>query len=444
MLFLSALLVGTIVGLLPGIGLFSAMVLLYPFLLPLPPIDILIFYAVMAGTSQFTGSITACVVGAAGEPSSIPATKEGPLLFARGLGPLAISTTAIGSFIGTIIVAGILLLTIDHISAFVGNFYNNNIQTALFVTVMTIIVMAGSNKFIVNLLYAIIGASLANIGLQRYTSEPITFGISAFSNGIPFVALAIGLYSLPQVLRAFSLVDFKLLQSASNTTVSSIKESLIAVKENIAAALRGSAIGMFAGLVPGLTTILASNFSYIVERFIRKRKQVYNENGDMACLISAETANNSGQLTSMLPLMIFGIPIVGSEVIVLDLIERGGTQVSLNTLLAGGMFQTVAMYFILGGFVSMFIAWQGAKLLTQIYKIPKNFLVTFLVIISSVSVYLFEADSNNQLFNCLCFATCLGFGYLLRKTDTSVILFSFLIYPFMEFSLVRFYAIHFS
>ena len=139
MLFLFAVIIGIAVGLLPGIGLFSAMILLYPILITFSPTDILVFYAVMGGASQFSGSVTACIIGAAGEPSSIPATKEGPLLFANGKGPLAISTSAIGSFIGTVIVTVVLLASIGSISTAVESFYNNNVQTALFILVLGII-----------------------------------------------------------------------------------------------------------------------------------------------------------------------------------------------------------------------------------------------------------------------------------------------------------------
>jgi len=442
MIFLFAVIVGIAVGLLPGIGLFSAMVILYPILIAFSPTDILVFYAVMGGASQFSGSITACIIGAAGEPSSIPATKEGPLLFARGKGSLAISTAAIGSFIGTLIVTVVLLVSIDSITKTIEAFYNNNVQTALFISVLGIIVLAGNNKLIVNILYVIVGAALANIGFQRYSSGPLTFGIPAFSNGISFVALAIGLYSLPQIITTFS--NFKEFTIEKNSPIANFKESINAIKTNIGSVLRGSVIGMLAGLVPGLTTILASNLSYTVEKILRKFNRSYNSNGDLACLISAETANNSGLLTSMLPLMIFGIPIIGSEVVVLNLIEKSGTNVGLNTLLQGGIFQTVALYFLLGGAISMVIAWQGANLLSKIYSIPKNILLYSIIVISTIAVYITGAEANNQLFDMICFAVCLSIGCLLKKTDTSVIIFSFLIYPFLEYSVLRFISIHYS
>jgi putative tricarboxylic transport membrane protein len=443
-IFFTALLVGIVIGLIPGLGLFSALVILYPLLLSLSPSEILMFYAVMGGTSQFVGSITASLLGVAGEASSVPATKEGPLLFLRGKGPEAIGFMSIGSFLGTLLVSIILLLFIENLSSTVGLFYSNNLQTALFLLVMFIIILSGNNSMWLNLVYMIVGFMLANIGLQRYFVEPLTFGIPELGSGIPFIALALGLYSLPQVYKGLSEISSDNLKKLNSIKNSKFLETLKNFKTVWRSSLRGSLLGMFSGMVPGLTTILASNLSYAFEKFIRKKRNSYNEGGDMHCLISAETANNSGFLTSLLPLVIFGIPIIGSEAVVLNLIEKGGTAVGLNTLMADGIFENVIYYYILGGLISFFVAWQGAKYCILIYKIPKSIIAGVITFLSMFAVYLYGVDSTNHAFNFSCLFGFLFLGHLLKKTDTSVILFSFLIYPFLESSLYRFFIIHVS
>jgi TctA family transporter len=201
---------------------------------------------------------------------------------------------------------------------------------------------------------------------------------------------------------------------------------------------------MISGMTPGLTTILASNLSYSIEKNIRKRKNEYNHNGDINCLVSAETANNSGFLTSLLPLVIFGIPIIGSEAMILNLIEQGGTAVGLNTLMADGMFKTVIVFYFLAGILSLFIAWQGARYCLMVYEIPKNVLLGLITVVSIFSVAVYSLNSTGIAMNFILLFVFFFIGYLLRRTDTSPVIFAFLIYPFLESSLYRFFIIHLS
>jgi putative tricarboxylic transport membrane protein len=440
-LFSLALLVGLIVGLLPGFGLLSAAVLLYPFLITLTPIEILTFYAVMAGASQFTGSIVASSLGVAGESSSIPACREGPGLFVKGQGALALSTAAIGSFFSTAVVAAALFYAIMYLSDAVAAFYNNNLQTVIFVTVFAVMVLSGINRPAVNLLYALLGIFLANVGLQRYYLEPMTFGIPALSTGIPFVALAVGLYAVPQVIESFSNIKGR--ADLGSIKIASWTRSWSAVFQHRATVVRSTVIGFFSGLVPGLTTILASNLSYSVEKYLRSRKSLYEKDGDMPSLLAAETANNGASLMSVVPLMLMGIPIMGSEVVILNAIEKTGLSVGFGTLNEPGMFATVASYVLLGSMISMLLAWYGARYLMMIYRIRKQYLIAMLLAVSVVAV-ISSGMINNDLITSLClFLVFLFFGYILRRTDTSVVLFSFLIYPYLEGSVVRFVAINF-
>ena len=115
LVFFAALLVGIIAGLMPGVGMLGTMIISYPFLIGLEPLHLLIFYAVAGGTTQFIGSVAASALGVAAESSSIPACIEGPPLFKRGLGPLALSTCSIGSLFGTIVISVVCLLSISSL-----------------------------------------------------------------------------------------------------------------------------------------------------------------------------------------------------------------------------------------------------------------------------------------------------------------------------------------
>ena len=206
---------------------------------------------------------------------------------------------------------------------------------------------------------------------------------------------------------------------------------------------RGTAIGTVTGLVPGMTTILASNLGYTFERWLRRRHGVYRTDGDMQSLVSAETANNSAQLTSMLPLFLFGIPIVGSEAVLLNLMEHTGIQIGFNTLMLNDMFTTVTLSYILAAVIAAVIAWQGAKYLVLIYRIPTWMLALTLALISVISVAIAGWSAYNLWLYLAVFFVLLPIGIMLRRYDTSLVVFAFLVYPFFEGAAMRFAIIYF-
>jgi TctA family transporter len=170
---------------------------------------------------------------------------------------------------------------------------------------------------------------------------------------------------------------------------------------------------------------------------------VYRTDGDMQSLVSAETANNSAQLTSMLPLFLFGIPIVGSEAVLLNLMEHTGIQIGFNTLMLNDMFTTVTLSYILAAVIAAVIAWQGAKYLVLIYRIPTWMLALTLALISVISVAIAGWSAYNLWLYLAVFFVLLPIGIMLRRYDTSLVVFAFLVYPFFEGAAMRFAIIYF-
>jgi putative tricarboxylic transport membrane protein len=439
--FFSAIVMGILAGLLPGIGMLSTMLICYPFLSDLPVLDLLIFYAVAGSTTQFVGSVIASSLGIAAESSSLPACWEGPRLFRRGLGPIAISTCSIGSLFGVLFVTVIGMTLLPLLSETVISFYSNDVQTILFVTVMIILLISAKNKFVINVLLCAFGISLAMIGdnSQLSTEPRLTFGIKYLYDGIPFISMAFALFVLPQV---FELSNLQVNKNITRYDITKFSDSAKAWIKVFPSSLRGSMIGSICGLVPGITTILASNLSYTVEKLLRIRRDSYSNDGDLESLVSAETANNSAQMTSMWPLFLFGLPIVGSEAVLLNLIEKNGVAVGWNTLMSDGLFQYVTLAFAASGVVCLFIAWHGVKHLMKIYLIPPNILMLLLFLVSVVGVVVAGMTDFRVYFYLTIFFGLLPIGLILRKLDTSIIVFVFLIYPFLEGALYRFLILH--
>jgi TctA family transporter len=442
LVFLCAIIAGVIVGLIPGVGMLGLMIISYPWLIGLPVQDLLIFYAVAGGTTQFVGSVIASIFGIAAESSSIPACVEGPRLFLRGQGPQSLSACSIGSLFGAISISVILLAVIPYVSNLVNVFYNNHVQLALFSAVMLILMISGRNRFRDNLWLVILGCLLSMIGTgAQFTVEPrLTLGIDALNDGLPFVSVALAIFALPQIL---ALLDTKIDITKVHIQNFSLWQGLKSWSSMWTTSARGTAIGTVTGLVPGMTTILASNLGYTFERWLRRRHGVYRTDGDMQSLVSAETANNSAQLTSMLPLFLFGIPIVGSEAVLLNLMEHTGIQIGFNTLMLNDMFTTVTLSYILAAVIAAVIAWQGAKYLVLIYRIPTWMLALTLALISVISVAIAGWSAYNLWLYLAVFFVLLPIGIMLRRYDTSLVVFAFLVYPFFEGAAMRFAIIYF-
>ena len=321
---LSGVLFGALAGLLPGVGNTLIMILAFPFLLGVEnPLNIVIFYVACLSLSQYTGSITSTVFSVPGEISSLPAVKEGHKLFRKGLGDLSLSGCAMGSFFGSLMSVGFVLLIGNSISKF--NFlYSSVFQSYVLILVCVFMILGQYNRWYVTIVLGGLGYFLAMLGtgaLDVY--DTLTFGFDSLLYGIPLFSVVVYLFVIPQIMRYWNTeiqVDAKEKQTNKIVLTAHLKIFF----KNVSSSIRGSIIGFFLGLTPYLTTVISSNASYAFEKWLRKRKAVYDDTGDVASLISAETANNAGALSSLLPLLLLGIPITSSEAILLELTSANG------------------------------------------------------------------------------------------------------------------------
>jgi putative tricarboxylic transport membrane protein len=437
-----AVVVGILVGLLPGIGMLNAMILCWVFLSQLDAVNLLVFYAVVASISQFVGSVVASTTGIPGELSSVPACIEGPRLFSKNQGINGIAMSAIGSLIGTTVVGVLVLLFLGHLSSTVLIFYNNNVQTVIFTSVMLVMLITTSNKFYINVLLMLVGIGLSLIGssIEGTGSLRFNFGINELTHGIPLEILAITMFAIPQIVQHLALRDCRFIPEIP---ILPLVDGIKQFKQYMGASARGTVIGAITGLIPGLTWTLSSKAAYYFEKLIRKQRNVYKEDGDIHSLVSSETANNSGVLVAMIPVFLFGLPIMGSEAMLISLIEQTGVSVGFATLAAQEYFAPTVLMFLLSGILGVFIAWQGASLILKIFKLPDLIIKGVLLSLLMVSVLYAGYLSQELVYYSIIFLALAPVGLLLRKFDTSIILFAFLVYPRFEGSLIRFFVLNF-
>jgi putative tricarboxylic transport membrane protein len=305
---------GFVSGLLPGIGSSALMIASLPLLFALPPEFCIVYYVVAVQASQFSGSVAAVNFGMLGELTSYPALRERNLIVRHNLQRRALQFTAIGSMIACVIPVLLLLPLMDIVrtSSFI---MRTDFLFAVACSIMFVCMFLKTNHVIVNTILIVVGVIMSQIGYQGEGSaarEFLTFGQPFLYAGIPFIAVLTGLIAVPLLVRhtvwRYSIQD--------NITASVEQESN--TKLPIFSILRGTLLGLIAGLVPVIGTQMSSYIAWFSER---KLHPGLDSTKVLQRLCAAESANNSSAVAVIIPLLLLGIAIVPSEMILLSVIQ---------------------------------------------------------------------------------------------------------------------------
>jgi putative tricarboxylic transport membrane protein len=408
---------GVLFGVIPGAGPFLAIATLYPLLQILDPFNILLFYISLLITTNYTNSVTGILYGIPGDAAAVTTARHGHKLFLKGKGHLAVSNNAISSTIGSVFAIILFLLFLPSIYS-VFQFYNSTLQLVIICTAIVFLTLLSKQKIWKTVSLFLFGGVLAKIGFNNTTFETWgTFGIDYLTLGIPFSAVMICLYILPELLK------FRDVEMGEQKKINKFGYD----PSTITSTGIGSFVGFWCGLIPGVTNILGS---YLSANFVKK---------DLNKIAAAEAANNSGALSSLLPLIILGIPIVGSEVLIYYLIVTKGFTFSVDTM----NYFTDILYFIpIVLIICVVLSWGCFNILgqlAQLYKKYKNTLIICIVsfiCIMSINIY----PVQEWLIICL---LVLGFiGYALRKFDTFPILYGYFLTDLFWDNLMRVMVIY--
>tara|TARA_B110000503_G_scaffold127538_1_gene197402 strand:- start:1992 stop:3251 length:1260 start_codon:yes stop_codon:yes gene_type:complete len=408
---------GVLFGIIPGAGPFLAVAVFYPFLAFVSPFEILLFYVALIITTNYTNSVTGILYGIPGDAAAVTTARHGHKMFLEGKGHYAVSSNAVSSTLGSIIAIGIFL-------AFVGDifdlfkFYNSTLQVGIiFFAVVSLVLLSEQSKWKSISLF-IFGGVLAKIGFDNLTFETWgTFGIDYLTLGIPFSAVMIGLYIIPEILK-FKDNEFK-----DNNKISKFGYDI----RTIPSTMVGAFVGFWSGLIPGVTNILGSYLSASMMKT------------DVNKIAAAESANNSGALSSLLPLIILGIPIVSSEVLIYYLVLSRGFTFDVDNL---HVFTSILYYIPFVLLTCLLLSWLCFNQLGMIAQVIKRykylFTIGIVVFISAMSIYIYPIKE----WMAISLLALSVIGYLLRKWDTFPVLYGFFLTDLFWNNLMRVIAIY--
>lgn len=402
---------GTIVGILPGLGPSAGMALLIPIVFGMDPTSALIMIAAIYYGAMYGGSATSILLNTPGEASSVMTTLDGFQMAKNGRAGAALAVSAIGSFIaGTV---GIVLLSLlSKPLAQLALQFGPPEYFTLMVFSMLSAASLGGRTVARGMLSMLLGLVIATIGIDLQGGMPrFTGGFPQLLDGVDFILAAVGLFALSEVF--VNLED----HFRNPTELVGIKGRLWLTREewrrSVFPIIRGTIIGFVKGVLPGGGASIATMLSYSLERTISKDKAKFGT-GMIEGVAGPEAANNAATAGSMVPLLALGLPGSGATAVLLGAfvilgIQPGPMMISQHQDLFWGLVNS--MY--IGNIVLFVMNLPLIFLFVQLLRVPTGILFPLVIAISSIGVF----AVNNSVFDLY---IVFGFGllgYAFRKLD---------------------------
>ena len=316
---------GSVIGVLPGIGPMTGVALLLPMTFGMDPTTAIIMMAGIYYGAQYGGSTTSILVKVPGEISSVVSMLDGYPMAQQGRAGAALVTSAVGSFIaGTLSTIGLMVLAMP-----MANFALKFGPTEFFSLMVFGLCMASSfagESILKSVISALLGLAMSTVGIDLQSGLPrYTFHIPEFLNGIEFLTVALGIFAVAEVLLRASEPP----EEVERVRIQSLKGKLWMTREewkrSAGAWVRGTFLGFIIGLFPGMAAALASFVSYDIERKISKTPEKFGK-GMIEGVAGPESANNSAVGGGMIPLMTLGLPVSGTTAVMLGAFIMFGLQ----------------------------------------------------------------------------------------------------------------------
>ncbi|WP_423802176.1 tripartite tricarboxylate transporter permease [Neobacillus sp. SAB-20_R2A] len=411
-------LIGTAVGVLPGIGPMSGVALLIPVTASitggLPPeqaaTSAIILLAGVYYGAMYGGSTTSILLNTPGESSSVVTTLDGYQMAKKGRAGSALSIAAIGSFFAGIVTIIALILLAKPLSNVALKFGPAEYFSLMLLGLGAVSGLAGKSVTKA-LIMTVCGLLLGTIGIDNVSGiARFTFEIPWLYQGIEFLTLAVGLFALGEV---FKTILEKEEDDGEIAKINNMLPSKEEFKESAAPIVRGSLLGFFVGILPGAGATLASFFSYLLEKKISKKPEKFGT-GTIAGVAAPESANNAASGGAMIPLLTLGIPGSGTTAILMGAlmmynVQPGPLLFEDHPQVAWGL---IASMFI-GNFMLLILNLPLVKVFAKIIETPKKYLIPMIIAISIFGVYAVQVSTYDLL---LLLASGV-LGYFLSKND---------------------------
>lgn len=409
LLLMAGVLVGIVVGALPGLSATMAVAILLPFTFGLEPVPGIMLLIGIYNGAVYSGSIPAILVRVPGTPAAAATTLDGYPMVQQGRAGEALSISLVASVVGGLIGAVLLAFFAPQFASFALSFGPAEFFT-LSVFALAIIASISEGAMIKGLISGLLGMGVATVGIDPISGFPrFTFGQTQLSAGFEFIAVLIGIFGVAEALSRFEQLSG---QSGSvRTSLGSFRLGLGKLGRLLPTTAGSSLLGFIVGVLPGTGGDIGSFVAYNeTKRFSRGQKNFGN--GDPRGVAAAESANNAGVPGTLAPTLTLGIPGNATAAIFIGAITvhglRPGPQLFTSSpdLAYGILIGSILVYAFI-----FIVGLIGIRFWVQMMRIPSQYLWPMILVLSVVGAY----GLRSNPFDVIVMIVAGVFGYLMLK-----------------------------
>lgn len=421
--------IGTLVGMMPGLGPLAGISLLLPLTFGLNPTTALVLLAGIYYGSQYGGSTTSILMRLPGEASSVMTCIDGHAMTRKGRGGAALAIAALGSFVaGTVSVIGLMFLA-PPLAAFALRFGPPETFSLLVLGLMVLAYMS-SGSIAKSLAMAVLGLLLGTVGIDAMSGfMRFQFGVLELADGIGLVPIAVGLFGISEIL----LTASNAMQKVPAPKIAEMLPTKAELKEANGPIWRGTILGFLVGIIPGSAHIISSFVSYALERRLSKKPETFGH-GAVAGVAGPESANNAAASGAFVPMLALGVPSGPIPAVMLAaLMVHGVAPGPLLIDQQPGLFWGFIASMYVGNVVLLILNLPLIGAFLWLLRIPYSYLYPAILVFCVLGVY----AVNQSIVEVWLMIGAGLLGYLLRKLEFEVapVILGLILSPMVEMSL---------
>jgi putative tricarboxylic transport membrane protein len=424
--------VGTLIGVLPGIGPLGTIAMLMPITYSVSPVSALIMLAGIYYGAQYGGSTTAILVNLPGETSAVVTCIDGYQMARQGRAGPALAIAAIGSFFaGTV---GTLLIAIagPPLAEVALKFGSAEYFSLMLMGLVAAAVLAQGDMVkslamvVLGLLLGIVGTDV-NTGVQRFS-----FGVPELSDGIGFIVIAVGVFAIGEIINNLGDTEKRNVFTAKVKNLFPSKDDF---KRSIGPILRGTGIGAFFGVLPGTGPAIASFASYMLEKKLAADPSRFGR-GAIEGVAAPESANNADAQCKFIPMLTLGLPASGVMALMLGALTIQGIQPGPEVMTQRpDLFWGLIASMWIGNLMLVVLNLPMIALWVKLLQVPYRLLFPAIMAFSAIGIY----SVNTSSFEIYLAALFGIFGFICMKLGFPLapLLLGYVLGPMMEENLRR-------
>lgn len=402
-------LVGQVVGILPGLGPVTGIALLVPVTFGMDPTSALILLAGVYYGAMFGGAITSILINTPGDAAAVVTTFDGYPLARKGEAGRALGVAAVSSFVGG--TASVVAITlVAPLVANVALAFGPVEYTVLLVAAMATVAGLASGSTLKSAISAVLGLILATVGQDAISGIPrFIFGRYELLQGIDFITVAIGLFAVAEIL-----VNLQERVRHTNVQPEPVKGVLITAqdaREISRPVAQGSLVGFLVGLLPGAGATIATFLSYALAKRLSRRPKLFGQ-GSIEGVAASESANNASVGGALVPMLTLGVPGSNSTAVLLGAmlilgLEPGPLFFNRHPEIAWGVI--ASMY--IGNVLLLILNIPMIRVFTQVLRLPYSVVSVVVLVLAVLGAY----SLNNNLFEVFLMLFFGAIGFVMKK-----------------------------